>query len=135
MAQAQDTVNTDQAALNRATAAPAGQDVTIVAANLAALGDLPASEAGMSAWTYALTQAVKDFQKSAGVPATGTLAPSQVVVVPGPARVGAVTAHVGDPASSPVLSLTRTTPLITFTADGDLHAGETLTVSAAAVLR
>jgi len=61
--------------------------------------------------------------------ATGTLAPSQVAVVPGPARVGAVTASVGDPASSPVLSLTRTTKLITFTANGDLHTGETLTVS------
>jgi peptidoglycan hydrolase-like protein with peptidoglycan-binding domain len=129
VAQAQNTVDTDQTALDQASAPPAGQDVTIVAANLAALGYLPASAADMSTWSYALTQAVKDFQQSAGMAATGTLAPSQVAVVPGPARVGAVLASVGDPASSPVLSLTRTTKLITFTANGDLHTGETLTVS------
>ena len=57
-------------------------------------------------------QAVKDFQQAAGMTVTGTLAPSQVAVVPGAARVGAVTASVGDPASSPVLSLTRTLRVI-----------------------
>jgi Putative peptidoglycan binding domain len=132
VAQAQNAVDTAQTALDQASAPPAGQDVTIVAANLAALGYLPASAADMSTWTYALTQAVKDFQQSAGMAATGTLAPSQVAVVPGPARIGAVTASVGDPASSPVLSLTRTTKLITFTtASGGLHAGEALTMSTA----
>jgi len=54
-----------------------------------------------------------------------------VAVVPGPARVGAVIASVGDPSSSPVLSLTRTAKLITFTAKGDLRTGESLTVSTA----
>jgi hypothetical protein len=132
VAQAQNTVNADQAALNQASAPPTGQDVTIVAANLAALGDLPASEADASTWTDALTQAVEDFQRSSGMAATGALAPTQVAVVPGPARVGGVIAHTGDPASSPVLSLTRTAKLITFTASGGLHTGETLTVSTAA---
>jgi hypothetical protein len=130
VAQAQNTVTTDQTALNQASAPPAGQDVTTVAANLAALGDLPASEADMSTWTYALTRAVKGFQQSAGMAATGTLGPGQVVVVPGPARVGAVTAQVGAPASSPVLSLTGTTKLITFTANGNLHTGQLLAMSA-----
>lgn len=131
VAQAQHAVDTDQAALDQAAAPPTGQDVTIVAANLAALGYLPAAAAGTSTWTDALTQAVKDFQRAAGMTVTGTLAPSQVAVVPGAARVGAVTASVGDPASSPVLSLTRTTKLITFTASGDLRVGEALTASTA----
>lgn len=103
----------------------------MVAANLAALGDLPVSEADTTTWSDALTQAVKDFQQSAGMAASGSLAPGQVVVVPGPARVGAVTAHVGDPAASPVLSLTQTTKLISFTGNGDLHAGQFITMSTA----
>ena len=131
VAQAQYTVNTDQAALSKASAPPAGQDVAMVAANLAALGDLPVSEADTTTWSDALTQAVKDFQQSAGMAASGSLAPGQVVVVPGPARVGAVTAHVGDPAASPVLSLTQTTKLISFTGNGDLHAGQFITMSTA----
>jgi peptidoglycan hydrolase-like protein with peptidoglycan-binding domain len=131
VAQAQNTVDTDQTALDRAAAPPAGQDVTVVAANLAALGYLPAAAAGTSTWTYSLTQAVMDFQQSVGMAATGTIAASQVVVVPGPARVGEVTAHVGDTAGAPVLSLTRTTKLITFTASGGLHVGGALTVSTA----
>jgi hypothetical protein len=132
VAQAQNTVNTDQAALNQASTPPTGQDVALVAANLAALGDLPESEADTSTWTEALSQAVGDFQRAAGMTETGTLSPGQVVVVPGPSRVGAVTAHVGDPASSPVLSLTGTAKMITFTGSGDLHPGQTLTVSTAA---
>jgi hypothetical protein len=131
VAQAQNTVNTGQTALNQASTPLTGQDVAMVAANLAALGDLPVSEADTSTWTEALSQAVRDFQRSAGMADTGTLAPGQVVVVPGPSRVGAVTAHVGDPASSPVLSLTGTTELITFTGKGDLHAGQPITVSTA----
>jgi len=131
VAQAQNAVGTAQSALDQAATPPTGQDVTIVAANLAALGYLPASAADTSTWTYVLTQAVKDFQQSAGMAATGTLTPSQVVVVPGPVRVGVVTANVGDPAGSPVLTLTRTTKLITFTATSSLRTGESLSVSTA----
>jgi hypothetical protein len=129
VARARQTVTADQAGLNQASSPPTGQDVAVVAANLAAVGDLPVSQAHVSTWSAALTQAVQAFQRAVGMAVTGTLAPGQVVVVPGPARVAGISAHVGDDAGSQVLSLTGTTKLITFTGTGNLHPGQAVTVS------
>lgn len=131
VAQAQSKVQADQAALDAASAAPTGPDVAMVASNLAALGDLPASESGTTTWTTALTEAVKHLQRSVGMDVTGTLNPAEVVVASGPARVAAVTAHVGSSASGPLLSLTGTTEVVSFTGTGDLHPGQTLTITPA----
>jgi hypothetical protein len=129
VARARQTVTADRAELSQAASPPTGQDVAVVAANLVACGDLPASQAHVSTWSAALTQAVQAFQRAVGLAVTGTLAPSQVVVTPGPARVAEISAHVGDQAGSQVLSLTGTAKLITFTGSGNLHAGQAVTVS------
>ncbi len=83
-----------------------GPDVKVVTANLAALG-----------FKGKLTEALKKWQKKAGLEETGTLDVGQVVVLPGPARVNSVTAQLGDPAASPLLTMTPTAKVITAAVD------------------
>lgn len=95
-----------------------GGDVAVVADNLRALGyqvgaqpktSARPGEAGKPAvFTPALGAALKKWQQKSGLPATGTLEPGQVLVLPGPSRVSAVTAQLGDPAAAPLLSVTGT---------------------------
>lgn len=82
-------------------------DVKVVTANLAALGYKVGS----------LAEALKKWQKKLGLDETGTLDVGQVVVLPGPARVNSVTAQLGDPAASPLLTTTSTTKVITAAVD------------------
>ncbi|WP_439673588.1 hypothetical protein [Embleya sp. MST-111070] len=91
-----------------------GRDVRMVADNLKALGhDIGTQPAGTpqgeATWTPALSAAVKRWQKAIGVPQTGGLEVGDVTVLSGEIRVGALTAALGDDASTtPVLTATPT---------------------------
>jgi len=92
-----------------------GADVAMVAANLAALGYPAAgvsSDPHKARWSRALSRALARWQKSAGLEATGTLAPGAVVVLPAKARVSSVAAQVGDVVAGEVLSLTGTSKAV-----------------------
>lgn len=92
-----------------------GADVAMVAANLAALG-YPArgvsSDPHKARWSTNLSRALARWQTSVGLEATGTLAPGDVVVLPGPARVSSISAQLGDAVASEVLSLTGTSKAV-----------------------
>ena len=94
-----------------------GRDVTVVADNLVKLGyDIgyrPAPVDGGDTYTASLAAAVKRWQKAIGMAATGTLAPSQVVVLPGPVRVDSVQARLGDPADGTLMNVSSVTKVIT----------------------
>jgi hypothetical protein len=87
-----------------------GPDVTVVAENLRALGYHVASG---SVFTQALSDAVKAWQKKAGMAPTGTLGVGQIVVFSGAVRVNAIQAQLGDSAAEPVLAVTPTDKVIT----------------------
>lgn len=108
-----------------------GSDVAMVEANLAALGYV--SGAGRAVMTPALRTALRRWQSTAGLPATGTLRVGQVVVVPGPVRVNAVQAQLGDPAAAEqIMTVTSTAKVVTMPVDAtdaeDLKAGAAVTV-------
>jgi peptidoglycan hydrolase-like protein with peptidoglycan-binding domain len=122
-----------------------GHDVTVVKDNLAALGYDVGSDVGVTrnadgstvyngdTFTPALASAVKQWQKSLGLPATGKIGVGDVVVLPSQQRVSAVTAHVGDPVAEPLLSYTSPQKVITVSADpgqtSSVTAGESVTVT------
>ncbi|MFE3113110.1 peptidoglycan-binding protein [Kitasatospora indigofera] len=86
---------------------PDGPDVRLLEQNLAALGfgkDLQVDEK----FTDATTAAVKRWQKSLGVPQTGRVDPSAIVVQPGPVRITAVKVVVGAPAQGEVAAVSGT---------------------------
>ncbi|MFJ4847646.1 hypothetical protein [Streptomyces sp. NPDC088733] len=105
-----------------------GRDVTVVADNMEALGyDIgPRTNSTASGpytggslvdrtgdvWTPTLAAAVKRWQKRVGMTPTGRLEVGQIVVLPGPVRVGAVTAQLGDPVAGPLMTVTRTTKAV-----------------------
>lgn len=117
------------------TAGTQGSDVAMVESNLIALGfyrgRLPADPRQATLTTGLLT-ALKDWQGKVGLPTTGTLAVGQVLVLPGTARVSAVTAQLGDPVTGDLLSLTGTDRQVTISAPAE-QAG-TLTVGAQAAI-
>ncbi len=89
-----------------------GRDVRQLQQNLAALGY--ARLAVDDTYTSVTAAAVRAWQVSLGVPASGTVAPGQVVFTPGPIRIAGQAARVGDTAGdSAVLSYTGTTRLVT----------------------
>ncbi|GGV05385.1 hypothetical protein GCM10010495_16440 [Kitasatospora herbaricolor] len=86
---------------------PDGPDVRLLEQNLAALGfgkDLQVDEK----FTDATTAAVKRWQKSLGVPQSGRVDPSAIVVQPGPVRITAVKVVVGAPAQGEVAAVSGT---------------------------
>ncbi|WP_331770312.1 peptidoglycan-binding protein (plasmid) [Embleya sp. NBC_00888] len=92
---------------------PQGRDVRMVADNLKALGyDIgtqPGGTAtGEATWTPALSAAVKKWQKALGVPQTGALEVGDVAVLSGEIRVGALSAALGDDASTAPVMMTVT---------------------------
>ncbi|MCK2239648.1 MULTISPECIES: peptidoglycan-binding domain-containing protein [unclassified Crossiella] len=99
-----------------------GNDVTVIAENLRALGysigtqpktsSRPGESGTPAVFTPALSTAVKKWQQKAGLPATGTVDIGQLLVLPGPSRVGTVTAQLGDPATGPLLKVTGTTKAV-----------------------
>ncbi|WP_326944078.1 HlyD family efflux transporter periplasmic adaptor subunit [Amycolatopsis sp. NBC_01307] len=84
-----------------------GPDVTMVAANLAALG----YKVGHPK-TFTFADVLKKWQKKAGLDETGTLDVGQVAVLTGPVRVNSVTAQPGDPVAEPLLTVTSTTKVV-----------------------
>ena len=94
-----------------------GRDVTVVADNLAALGyDIgyrPAPVRGGDTYTASLAAAVRRWQQDIGMRATGTLGPSQVIVLPGPVRVDGVDARLGDDAAGVLMTVSSTIKTIT----------------------
>jgi hypothetical protein len=78
---------------------------------------------GAAELTPALVQAVKRWQLDVGLPATGTVEPTDVVVEPHQVRVTAVTARLGDPASGSLLTLASTERVINVSMDPAAAAG------------
>jgi peptidoglycan hydrolase-like protein with peptidoglycan-binding domain len=110
-----------------------GDDVEMVEANLAALGyhtfdddDGDPTDTGYvvdGVWDDATTDAVIRWQEDLGVPATGQIATTDVVVIDGTAAVTDVTAAVGDrvTVNSPILELNVETTIETRHLE---HSGE-----------
>ncbi|MEW2493451.1 hypothetical protein AB0942_07850 [Streptomyces nodosus] len=119
-----------------------GRDVTVLVENLRALGydigprprqsmePVAGSAAGGigTELTTGVLDALKRWQRDTGRKATGTLDPDRTVVLPGPSRVDAVKAQLGDPAAEDVLSLTAQTKSVTVKVDAgsadSLHKGD-----------
>lgn len=82
-----------------------GPDVEQLKKNLDKLGMLPDGVTVDEEFTWGTRQAVKNLQEKLGLEETGTIDPSDFVVLPGAVRVGASdaeSAKVGDPASGPL---------------------------------
>lgn len=96
-----------------------GEDVRQLQSNLRDLGFDPGRDDGRFDWRTG--QAVRAWQRSAGLPQTGVLSPTSVVVADAPSiRIAEVTARPGDAASSPATYTTT-----------ELRATATLTTSQA----
>ncbi|MFB9902352.1 peptidoglycan-binding protein [Allokutzneria oryzae] len=107
-----------------------GDDVAMVADNLAALGFKVGAQ--RSTVTPALLDALKKWQVKAGLDVTGTLEAGQAAVVAGPVRVNSVAAQLGDPAAGPLLTVTSTAKIVTMPVDageiGVITTGAPVTV-------
>ena len=104
-----------------ATGVPDGVDVLQLERNLKALGFDPYGQMTVDdhfGWATAL--AVKRWQKSLGFDQTGAVELGRVVFLPGPRRVGQVTATLGGPAGAgPVLTTTSTQRVVTVKLDAE----------------
>jgi hypothetical protein len=89
-----------------------GNDVDLVATNLAALGYYDGPTDG-AVYAGALVGAVQRWQADHDGLRTGVLGPGTVVVSRGTLRVASVTATVGSPAPADVLTVTSTRPVVT----------------------
>jgi peptidoglycan hydrolase-like protein with peptidoglycan-binding domain len=77
-----------------------GADVRQLERNLRALGDDPSHDLTIDDhWDWATTAAVERFQDAHGLTVDGTLTRGEVVVRPGPTRIGQLSAAVGDQAA------------------------------------
>ncbi|MGV9914713.1 hypothetical protein [Streptomyces tendae] len=96
-----------------------GHDVSVLAANLRALGYdtgpavRPRDPAEGEEFTPALAAALKRWQHDTGQDATGTVVPGRAVVLPGPVRVDTPEAQPGDPADAELLSYTSAAKSVT----------------------
>jgi hypothetical protein len=96
-----------------------GPDVKQFEQNLAALG-----YRGFTVddeFTSATASAVREWQADLGRDETGTVDADEVVVAPGPIRVGELKAAAGDTASGPVLTYTGTTRVVDIDLDVSLQ--------------
>jgi peptidoglycan hydrolase-like protein with peptidoglycan-binding domain len=82
-----------------------GPDVKVLEENLKALGfdDFGRPD---SKFTSATAKAIDKWQKSLKLPQTGTVAPGDVIVEPGPIRVAEVTGQLGSPAMGDLVKAT-----------------------------
>ncbi|MET8310284.1 peptidoglycan-binding domain-containing protein [Micromonospora sp. NPDC005173] len=88
-----------------------GPDVAQLEANLVAL-KYTGFEADTS-YSASTAAAVKRWQKDLGLPVTGTVAPTDVIVAPGPLRIATPTARLGAPAAGDILTASPTTLIVT----------------------
>lgn len=118
--------------LDPATPDLAGADVAMVQDNLTALGFKSGGHPKDAALTPALVDALKRWQRKAGLADTGTLDVGQVVVLPGSVRVNAVSAQLGDLAAGPLMTVTPTAKVVTLpvdaTAVGAIKTGAAVTL-------
>ncbi|GAA1726827.1 peptidoglycan-binding protein [Isoptericola hypogeus] len=95
-----------------------GPDVQQLEKNLAALGFFDGTvDESFTSWT---AEAIKDWQESLGLERTGTIEPGRIVFAPGPQRVTAHQARVGDPAGPGVVSVSGTTKRVSASVDPNL---------------
>lgn len=97
-----------------------GPDVAVVADNLAALGykvGTRPKDRTRTPFSAAISEALKKWQKAAGLADTGTLDVGQVVVLSGPMRASTVTAQLGDAVTTPLMTLTPTSKVVTIQVD------------------
>ncbi|MCP9209754.1 peptidoglycan-binding protein [Streptomyces cucumeris] len=89
-------------------------------------------KSGDGVLTPALESAIKRWQTSRGVRATGVIEPGDVAVLRGAVRVDGASAQVGDPASEPLLRVTSTDKAVTVPVDaserGSVTRGDPVTV-------
>ncbi|MFF6995786.1 peptidoglycan-binding protein [Streptomyces sp. NPDC008313] len=82
--------------------------------------------------TRSLIDAVKRWQTSLGVPATGVIEPGDVAVLAGAVRVERAEVQPGDPAQGPLLQVTPTTKAVTVDVNasevGSVKRGDAVTV-------
>ncbi|HEV7973589.1 peptidoglycan-binding protein [Amycolatopsis sp.] len=112
-----------------------GTDVAMVADNLAALGyksGTRAKDPEKAKFTAAVSDALKRWQKKAGLDDTGTLDVGQVVVLPGAVRVNAVSVLLGDSVAAPLMTVTPTDKVVTVPVDatevGSIKTGAAVTI-------
>jgi putative peptidoglycan binding protein len=101
-----------------------GSDVAQLNHDLVALRYLDRSEVD-SAWrqfNWATTAAVEKLQKHLGVVQTGKLSRADVAFLPSPARVTALRADLGAPATGSVLQASSTARTVSVALDPDLQA-------------
>jgi peptidoglycan hydrolase-like protein with peptidoglycan-binding domain len=94
-----------------------GPDVLQLERNLRALG-----HDGFTVddeYSDATAEAVRRWQKKLGLPRTGTVDTSWVIVATGPVRVAELKVRVGDPATGPFLTCTGETSVVTVDAEAD----------------
>jgi hypothetical protein len=124
-------------ALAAATTAAAltGDDVAQLNHDLVALGYVRKSDVD-SAWarfTWATKAGVKKLQKHLGVVQSGELSLGEVVFLPTAARVTALQAGLGAPATGPVLRATSTMPLVSVALAADrqsqVKVGDQVTIT------
>lgn len=96
-----------------------GLDVRQLEENLVALGHATSANLTVDGdWTDGTTAAVKRWQKTDGVKQSGTVAPGDVVVLPGAARIAERKASLGSRAGSgPTLAVTGTEKVVTVDLD------------------
>ncbi|AIY19327.2 Putative peptidoglycan binding domain 1 [Pimelobacter simplex] len=89
-----------------------GNDVDLVARNLAELGFYDGATEDAT-YSGSLVSAVRAWQSAQDEEPTGVLGPGNVLVSTGAVRVDSLTAQVGDPAATAVLSVTTTARVLT----------------------
>jgi hypothetical protein len=112
-----------------------GVDVKQLKQNLVALGFGTASGLGTGdAWTAATTEAVKRWQKSAGLDQDGVVDLGEIVFLPGAVIVSSQSGHLGEDArpGGEVLTATPAAPVVTVKVDASkrnvVAAGDTVDI-------
>jgi peptidoglycan hydrolase-like protein with peptidoglycan-binding domain len=109
-----------------------GRDVAELRENLTILGYASHRVRDNDVLDAGLLSAVREWQLDLDVPSPSvTVSPARVVVLDGPGRVSAVTAHPGDPAAGDLFTVTGTGKVVTV----PLDATDTGTARAGAAVR
>ncbi|MDH6132330.1 peptidoglycan hydrolase-like protein with peptidoglycan-binding domain [Kitasatospora sp. MAA4] len=90
-------------------------------------------ESGDGVLTKSLIEAVKRWQKAAGLPATGTLGIGDVVVLPGEIRVASLQTQLGQQGAEALMAVTPTGKVVTVPVDpanvGSIKQGDKVTIT------
>jgi hypothetical protein len=109
-----------------------GNDVGELRTNLKALGYTMKRTDQSDTLDTSLLDALKRWQKDLELPTPGTLSPEHAIVLPGPGRVGAQTAKLGDPVGGELFTVTGTNKVVevpvAVTDSGAIKAGQKVSV-------